>query len=80
MRASIASHRGASCGELKAIAAMPATRLSWVMMIHPLRLPNHGGTKRSISGDQRNFRAYGNPINANMPIVRKSTPETVIHA
>jgi hypothetical protein len=33
-----------------------------------------------MKGDQRNLRVYGNPTNPNIPIVRRSTPDTVIHA
>jgi hypothetical protein len=80
IKASPANNKGPSRGELKAIAEMPITRMSWVMTIHPLLLPSHGGTKRSMSGAHKNFSVYGIPTSANMPIVRKSTPDTVIQA
>jgi hypothetical protein len=62
------------------MAEIPMTRQICVMIIHPRRLPKKGGTKRSMRGDHRNFRVYGNPTNPNMPIVRKSTPDTAIQA
>jgi hypothetical protein len=33
-----------------------------------------------MNGDQMNLSVYGRPASANTPMVRKSTPETAIHA
>jgi hypothetical protein len=50
------------------------------MIIHPRLLPKNGGTNRSINGDHRNLKAYGNPTRENNPIVLISTPSFTIHA
>jgi len=72
--------KGALAGDVKAMADIPATRITWVRSIQPLRLPSHGREKRSMTGDQKNFNVYGTPTREKRPIVRMSTPSTVSHA
>jgi hypothetical protein len=72
--------RGILVGEQSAIKTIPIMRRNWTEMIHPRLRPSHGGTKRSINGDQRNFKTYGNPTIEKIPIVFKSRPSVVSHA
>src|ERR1700722_16790905 len=50
-------------------------------MPHPRRRPRGiGGGRRSISGDHRNFSAYGVLTRAKAPIVARLTPAVANHA
>ena len=53
--ASPASAASARTGEEKPKAAMAPVKMSWTSIIQPRLLPNQGGTKRSMKGDQRNL-------------------------
>ena len=39
----------------KAIAPITSSNPTWVMISHPRRRPENGGTYRSIKGAQKNF-------------------------
>ena len=65
-------------GEASAAAARPSpprARASWQITIQPRRRPSSGGTKRSISGDQRNFSVQGSCVSVSSPTQRRSVPE-----
>jgi hypothetical protein len=49
------------------------------MNAHPRRRPS-GGTKRSISGDQRNLNVHGAWASVNSPTTRMSTPDLRIQS
>jgi len=78
--ASPASAQSAACGGVKAMAAIDATSPACVSTSQPRRRPINGGVKRSISGAHRNLKMYACPTSENNPMVRISSPSTVIQA
>src|SRR4028118_2320159 len=74
------THGVSGCPPTPARPSVAMKRTIWEITVHPRLRPSLGGTKRSISGDQRNLKVQGACARVNRPTIRMSTPMSRIQS